>query len=184
MSRVAMIEKPQAPLLARRFFERGDPGPIVTALAHVPELLETTAPFLGSIYGPSHLSPRLKEIVVLRTSGLLGCHYCIETHTVVALDSGLSREETLALRNEATIEGRFTDERELALLAWVDCVALGPGCPDEKMVSELKARFSDAEVVEITMVCAATVMLNRFCTTLALPTSPATLARLSEEGLS
>jgi AhpD family alkylhydroperoxidase len=183
MSRVAMIEKPQAPLLAKRFFERGDPGAIVATLAHVPELLETTAPFLGSIYGPSALSPRLKEIVVLRTSALLRCRYCIETHTVIALDSGLSREEVLHLLDEKADGRHFDDDRERALLEWVERVALEPGSPPDEVAAQLKAHFSDAEIVEITMVGAATLMLNRFCTPLGLPTSPQTLARLSEEGL-
>jgi AhpD family alkylhydroperoxidase len=183
MNRVALLEKSQAPLLTRRFFERGDPGAIVSTLAHVPELLETTAPFLGSIYGPSALPPRLKEIIVLRTSGLQKCRYCIETHTVVALDSGLSRDEVLHLRDEKEIGDLFDDERERALLAWVERVALGPGMPPEDVAAELKAHFSDAEIVEITMVAAATLMLTRFCTPLGLPTSTATLARLTEEGL-
>jgi len=183
MQRVALMEKSQAPLLARRFFDRGDPGAIVATLAHVPELLETTAPFLGSIYGPSALPPRLKEIVVLRTSGLQKCRYCIETHSVVALDSGLNRQEVLYLRDERDIGDLFDDERERALLAWVELVALGPGEPSENVAAKLKAHFSDAEIVEITMVSAATLMLNRFCTPLGLPTSAATLNRLSEEGL-
>jgi AhpD family alkylhydroperoxidase len=183
MNRVAMIDKSQAPLLARRFFERGDPGAIVATLAHVPELLETTAPFLGSIYGPSALPPRLKEIIVLRTSGLQKCRYCIETHTVVALDSGLSRDEVLHLRDEREIGDLFDGDRERALLAWVDCVALGPETPPEDVAAELQAQFSDPEIVEITMVAAATLMLNRFCTPLGLPTSTPTLERLSKEGL-
>ena len=183
MSRVAIIEKSQAPILAKRFFERGDPGAIVATLAHVPELLETTAPFLGSIYGPSALPPRLKEIVVLRTSALEKCRYCIQTHTVVALDSGLSRDEVLHLRDERDIDGLFNDGGERALLAWVESVALGPGVPPEALAVDLKAHFSEAQIVEITMVAAATLMLNRFCTPLGLPTSAGTLARLSEEGL-
>ena len=28
------------------------------------------------------------------------CRYCVDTHTAVALDSGLSREEVRALRGE------------------------------------------------------------------------------------
>jgi hypothetical protein len=37
---VRLIEADQAPLLARRHYAGGDPGPLVGALAHVPELLE------------------------------------------------------------------------------------------------------------------------------------------------
>jgi alkylhydroperoxidase family enzyme len=47
----------------------------------------------------------------------------------------------------------------------------------------MRAHHSEAEVVELTLLCAATMMLNRYCSALELPTSPATLQRLATEGL-
>ena len=61
---VALVEADQAPLLARPYFAAGDPGPIIAALAQVPEMLEATAPFLGRVLGPSCLPARTKEIVI------------------------------------------------------------------------------------------------------------------------
>jgi AhpD family alkylhydroperoxidase len=183
MSQVAIIEAPQAPLLARGFYRGGDPGAIVATLAHVPEMLETTMPFLSSVLGPSSLAPRLKEIVILRTSSLLQCRYCIQSHSVTALDTGLSRDDVLALRGELPIDSCFSDSREQAVLAWTDCVARGRGTVPEPVTGQLALHLSDAEVVEITLIAATTVMLNRYCTSLSLPSAPATVARLSEEGL-
>jgi AhpD family alkylhydroperoxidase len=183
MSRVAIIDAPQAPLLARRFYQGGDPGAIVATLAHVPEMLEAAMPFLTAVLGPSSLSPRLKEIVILRTSSLLQCRYCIQSHSVTALDTGLSRDEVLALRGTLPLDTYFSDEREQALLEWIDCVARGRGIVPAPVTAQLALRFSDAEVVEITLVAATTIMLNRYCTSLSLPSAPATVARLSQEGL-
>jgi AhpD family alkylhydroperoxidase len=183
MSRIAIIDEPQAPLLARRFYRSGDPGAIVATLAHVPEMLEAAMPFLAAVLGPSSLAPRLKEIIILRTSSLLGCRYCIQSHSATALDCGLSRDDVLALRGVLPLDDCFSDARERAMLAWIECVATG--C--EEMPDDVRARlglhFSDAEVVEITLVAATTIMLNRYCTSLSLPSAPATLARLSDEGL-
>lgn len=181
MSRVVIIEAPQAPLLARRFYRGGDPGALVATLAHVPEMLEAAMPFLAAVLGPSSLAPRLKEIVILRTSSLLQCRYCIQSHSVTALDTGLSRDDVLALRDELPLDRCFSDAREQALLEWIDCVASGRGIAPEP--AQLALHFSDAEVVEITLVAATTIMLNRYCTSLSLPSAPATVARLSEEGL-
>ncbi len=44
---VALITAAGAPLLAWPSFAGGDPGPIVAALAQVPEMLEVAVPFLG-----------------------------------------------------------------------------------------------------------------------------------------
>jgi len=74
----------------------GDPGPIVAALAQVPELLQVAVPFIGAALGPSGIDWRSKEIVIVRTSALAGGHYCVAAHTVVALDAGLDRRRDRA----------------------------------------------------------------------------------------
>src|SRR5680860_974926 len=96
---IDLIDSSQAPLLARPYYQDSDPGPIVAALAHVPEVLDSAMPFLAAMYGPSALPARLKEVVVVRTSAHHECRYCIESHSVVALDAGLSRLEILGLRD-------------------------------------------------------------------------------------
>jgi AhpD family alkylhydroperoxidase len=183
MSRVPLVEQSQAPLPVRAFYSKRDPGPITKSLAHVPELLTATAPFLGAIYGESAVALRLKEIVVLRTSARLNCRYCVQAHTVVARDAGLSRAEVLALRDEVGTPDSFSDPRERALLQWADVLATGNGPVSEEVAAELQAHFSPAEIVELTLVAGATIMLNRYCTALDLPTSAGTLERLAAEGL-
>lgn len=56
MSRISLIEESQAPLSARPFYANGDPGPIISSFAHVPELLGAAAPFIGAAFGPSSIS--------------------------------------------------------------------------------------------------------------------------------
>jgi hypothetical protein len=60
---IALVNAAEAPLLAQPYFSGGDPGPIVAALAHVPEMLEVTLPFLGAVLGPSAIDLRTKEVV-------------------------------------------------------------------------------------------------------------------------
>ncbi len=181
-SLVALVSAAQAPLLARPFFADGDPGPIVAALAQVPELLEATAPFLGAVLGPSALSTRTKEIVVLRTSARASCRYCVEAHTVVARDAGLSVSEVRALRGELETSAIFDDPAERAVIGWCDAlVGTGPVGPRSK--TALRGCFADHEVVELTLLVTTTLLLNRFCTALDLPTSADVLARLAAEGL-
>ncbi len=180
---VELLEREQAPVLARPFFGDGPASPITGSLAQVPELLGPTMPFLGAVLGPSWISVRDKEIVILRTSAVMGCRYCTEAHTVVALDSGLSRDEVRALRGELPLDAAFADARERLLLEWVDAVALGRGPVDRDLQARAAAVFGDHGLVELTVTITATLMLNRYCSALGLPTSPATLARLAEEGL-
>jgi len=172
----------QAPLLARPYFAGGDPGPITAALAHVPEMLEVTAAFLGAVLGPSGIDVRTKEIVILRTSARASCRYCVEAHTVAARDAGLSVHEVRSLRGETGAASPFTDRRELAAIAWCDAL-VATGSVEAEAKSQISAAFADHEVVELTLLVTTTLLLNRFCTALDLPTSPGVLARLTAEGL-
>lgn len=179
--RVALVDVADAPLLARDLFASGDPGPIVASLAQVPELLGPTLPFLGAVLGPSWIALRDKEIVILRTSAVMGCRYCTEAHTVVALDSGLTRDEVRGLRGELPLTDALPDEADRALVAWCDAVAHGVESDLARARAALTA--DDARVVELTLLVSTTVLLNRYATALALPTSPGVRDRLLREGL-
>lgn len=179
---VALLGAADAPLLARPFYAGGDPGPIVASLAHVPELLELALPFIGATLGPSSISFRTKEIVILRTSVLLGCRFCVASHTPVALDSGLTHAEVHALRNEAPIDEAFTSTRDRLLIAWTDAVSGNTAVPDA-LTDALRASFEDHEIVELTLLVGCTLLLNRYATALRLPVGEATIQRLDAEGM-
>ncbi len=174
----------QAPLLVRSYFDGGDPGPITATLAHVPELCDVAMPFLSMVLSASAISFRLKEIVIVRTSVVAGCRYCIDSHTPVAVDAGLSIDEVRALRNESgfTIDAAFDSPAERALLAWTDAVAGGKGAVEASLGEALAVHFREFEIVELTTLAAATVMLNRFASSLGLPVSAATQSRLAAQG--
>ena len=103
MAKVELVSGDRAPLLARPYYESGDPGPNAAALANVPELMDAALPFIGAIFGPISVGPRLQEIVVLRVSAVNGCRYCIETHTRGARRLGFDPQELAALRGEGPI---------------------------------------------------------------------------------
>ena len=179
---VDLVAREQAPPLARRFYGEGPPSPITASLAQVPELLEVALPFVGAALGPGSLGERGKEIAVLRTSALLECRYCVQTHTAVALDAGLTSDAVRALRGEHDLEAAFPDPRERLMIEWIDVVALGRGEPGGELQERASRAFEDHTLVELTLAVGATLMLNRYCTALGLPTSAGTLARLAEEG--
>jgi len=180
---VSLVSREQAPLLARPFYGDGRPSPITASLAHVPELLEVTAPFVGRVLSPGVLDARATEIAIVRTSALLGCRYCVETHSVAALDAGLSRAEVLALRGKRPLEDAFSRPRERALIAYVDGVAAGRGPVAPEARAGVDDVLGEPGLVELTLLVGATMMLNRYCTALELPTGASTRERLATEGL-
>jgi len=183
--RVDLITGDRAPLTAARHWHDGiDPGPIVAALAHVPELLDAALPFIGQALGGSIADRRTAELVIVRASAMLACSYCTLTHGAVALDADVAPDEVRALCDPAPVSrAAFPGERDRALLAWVDAVATGRGDVPEEVSRDLAAHVDDALLVELTTMVGCTIFLNRFCTTLRLPASDATLARLAASGI-
>jgi AhpD family alkylhydroperoxidase len=179
VTRVDLISVDQAPLLARPFYrEDGSASPITRALAQVPELLDVTMPFIGVLFEAGSVDLRTKELVILRVSVVNRCRYCVATHTVAAWDAGLRQAETSALRGSAEGLG----ERDAALVAWCDAISR-PGEPvGDDVAAELRGHFGDHEIVELTLLAGATLMLNRFCTALELAPTEATVERLAAAG--
>ncbi|GAC1441519.1 MAG: hypothetical protein NVS2B8_02570 [Vulcanimicrobiaceae bacterium] len=178
MANVKLMTVESAPLTTKAYFGSGDVSPIVAALAQVPEFLTATVPMLGTVLGDSSIPERWKEIVVLRASAKNGCRYCIDAHTVVAREAGLTAAETASLRLEVAYPQTF-DARERAIADFTDALCDRPA----DAVAYLRPFFEDYQIVELVTVGSLTIMLNKFATSLGLPTSAATTAFLREEGL-
>jgi AhpD family alkylhydroperoxidase len=179
--RVRLVEPDDAPLLARPYYAAdGETSPIVRALAQVPELLPATMPFVAQVLGASALSLRTKELIVLRVSQQAGCTYCVGAHRVAAADAGVEAREDAALRGHLPLEDAFRGE-DLELLRLCDAIA-APGDVDDGIADPVRRRLGEHGLVEVVMVAAATLMLNRFCTTLRLPLTAATADRLRRLG--
>jgi AhpD family alkylhydroperoxidase len=181
--RVRLLDGTTAPLTARASFGAGDPGALTASLAHVPELLEVASPFFGRALGGVTVDQRTAEIVIVRTSAALACRYCTLTHAAVALGAGLSATEVRALCRPGGSDHPFDDPRERALIAWVDEVSAGRGDVDDEVFDALRPWTDDATLVELTTMVGCTVLLNRYCSTLRLPVSPRSLARIAAAGL-
>ena len=183
MSRTQLLDAAQAPITAQQYFAGGDPGPIVAALATVPELLGPTLNFVGAALGPGSVAVRSKELAILRTSVLQGCRYCVHAHSAVALDVGLSVDEIRGLRGDVALEDAFPEAAERALIGWIDALAGATGpIPDEVWIAA-RDHWPEHALVELTVTVGATLLLNRLATGLDLPTSDDVVSRLRVAGL-
>jgi alkylhydroperoxidase family enzyme len=95
----------------------------------------------------------------------------------------LSKDEVKALQGHGDVTKAFPNEREKVLIRWTDAVALGPQEVRNDLKKEFKKHFSEAKLVELTMLVGATIMLNRYATALELPVAATHLEFLKNEGL-
>ena len=98
----------------------------------------------------SKLEPPLIELVKMRASQINGCAYCIDMHSKDARAEGESEQRLYAL--SAWRETSFFTERERTALAWTEAITLiTDGHVPDAVYEEAKQRFSDEELVNLTM---------------------------------
>ena len=108
----------------------------------------------------SGLEPRLLHLVKMRASQINGCAFCLHMHATEARRDGDS-EMRLYMLN-AWRESTLYTERERAALAWTAALTLvaETGAPDADYAM-LKAQFSEAEQVDLTLAIGAINVWNR-----------------------
>ncbi|HZR89909.1 MAG TPA: carboxymuconolactone decarboxylase family protein [Bradyrhizobium sp.] len=108
----------------------------------------------------SGLEQSLIELVKTRASQINGCAYCINMHTQDARKHG-ETEQRLYLLNAWREAPAYTD-RERAALAWTEAVTLiSDTHAPEDVYQEVRAHFSEAETVNLTMLIATINAWNR-----------------------
>jgi AhpD family alkylhydroperoxidase len=108
----------------------------------------------------SGLDHNLVLLVKLRASYINGCSYCVDMHTKDARASGETEQRLYAV--PVWRETPFFTPRERAALAWTESVTQisQTGVPDDAF-EEVRAEFSEAELVALTMAIVAINGWNR-----------------------
>ncbi len=110
------------------------------------------------------LEQSLLELVKTRASQINGCAYCLDMHTKDARAAGETEQRLYALA--AWRETPFFNERERAALAWTEAVTrVSEMHDDDALYAELRKRFSEKEIVDLTFAIVAINGWNR----LAIP---------------
>ncbi|MCP4616891.1 MAG: carboxymuconolactone decarboxylase family protein [Bradyrhizobium sp.] len=108
----------------------------------------------------SGLEKSLIELVKTRASQINGCAYCIYMHTADARKQGETEQRLYLL--DAWRESPLYTDRERAALAWTEALTLisETHAPDADYEA-MRAQFSEAEAVNLTMLIGAINAWNR-----------------------
>jgi AhpD family alkylhydroperoxidase len=108
----------------------------------------------------SGLEKSLIELVKTRASQINGCAFCINMHTQDARKNGETEQRLYLL--DAWRESPVYTDRERAALAWTEAVTLisETHAPDD-VYAEVRAQFSEAETVNLTLLIATINSWNR-----------------------
>ena len=133
------------------------PNPFFRAMAHRPEVLKNFPALYSAVIGPGSVDRRTKVLVYLACSYANTCPFCIASNLPGARKAGISEDEIRAVEagNDATFSpaerAAIAYARELTKTAHADSTR-----------EELRAHFSDEQIVEITLVIGISNLTNRF----------------------
>jgi AhpD family alkylhydroperoxidase len=127
--------------------------------------------FAQAVYEKTSLPPRLREIARLRVAVANGCPVCLNTRSPKAEAEGLDEagvQEVIACSIGAAPEIEGLTERERLAGEFADRFATDHHSIDDSLMNEIKAHFTEVEIIELTALCAMTVGNGRFMTVLGI----------------
>jgi uncharacterized peroxidase-related enzyme len=129
-------------------------------MAHRPEIFETIIAHMDAVLNTGTLSKALKELVIVRTSQINRCEYCLNSHTQLAHRYGWSEEQLADLANFRT----RTDfnEREKAALELAERETLDSNGIDDLFWASLRQHFEEGEIIELAAAIGLFNYFNRF----------------------
>ncbi len=140
--------------------QRGNVPNMFRTIAHRPEILQTMIAHFQAILNTGTVPLKLKELLIVRTSQMNDCEYCLASHTVLAKKLGWSQEQLDSL---ASFESRedFTPA-EKAALRLAEAMTNNAHPLPEAQFDELRSFFDEGEIVELMAAVGLFNYFNRF----------------------
>lgn len=144
--RAGLLTRAMYRIAKRRFGEVPEP---FTVTAHHRGLLIAGAVHETMLDRASKtLPPSVRELAVFWTARTVGCSWCVDFGAMLQRLDGLDIERLKEIDDYAT-SPRFSDD-ERAAIAYADAMTTDPHTVTDEQVVDLRARFGDAGVIELT----------------------------------
>ncbi|KUI32739.1 transposase [Mycobacterium sp. GA-2829] len=153
-TRIAPVPPDQASLLTRLLYRVAKrrfgevPEPFAVA-AHHPRLMLANVVHEGLLQSGSKTLPAsVRELAVFWTARTVGCSWCVDFGSMLQRLDGLDVDRLTDIDDYAT-SSRYTDD-ERAAIAYADAMTTDPHTVTDEQVADLRRRFGDAGVLELT----------------------------------
>ena len=165
MARVRDIGSAELPAEARAVYERfvAGYGPFrdqVAVFAHCPPAVTHLMGLLLDLRASGTVRRRYLELAIVAVSKLNECHYCVAHHKPMLMVEGLSSagaDSVLDYRDHPEF-----DDTDRLVVEYTVAVTNNPQRIGDALFARLRARFSEAEIVELTLRIALCGFFNRF----------------------
>jgi len=163
MARVKLIQKDEAPPEIKALYQQIEDNEarimnFYRVVANSPGVARSAIKLGNSLISRTELSPKLRELTIMRIAKLCDCEYEWVQHTPMALQSGLTQVQLDAIG--FWDESDAFSEEERAILSYVDEVEKNIRVPDN-IFQALRRYLDDRQIVELTLAIGWWGMLAR-----------------------
>ncbi len=153
MTRVRMLQNEEAPLESRELLEKIEKNGaevlnLYRTIAHSPSTLSSFLKLGNVLLDQTELSPKFRELAILRIAILMGSEYEWEQHVPIALEVGINQEQIDDIHEWP--ESDNFDKAEKAVLAYTDQVTLNIKASD-RVFRSIRKHLSERSIVELTI---------------------------------
>ncbi len=135
----------------------GAPVEMLRAMSLRPELLQGFAALSTAIYPGGVVERSVKELIILEVSRRNACQFCLESHLAIVRSLGISQLPLQMLDAPGSMSARERLAVQYARAAVADSNRI-----PEELFAQLRAAFTEPEIVEVTAVIGLISMLNLF----------------------
>ena len=175
MARVRSIPSSELPADLAAIYDRfaGSYGPFANqaaVFAHVPAALRHLMPMLMELRDAATLPKRYLELAIVVVSRLNECDYCVAHHKPFLAVEGISSDgidAVLEWQNHPELTDVDKLVIEYTIAAWTD-----PHKLRERLFDRLRSRFSEAQIVELTLRLTLCGFFNKFNDAMGIEEEP------------
>lgn len=140
--------------------QRGSVPNMFRTVAHRPEIFQTMIAHFEAILNTGTLTTKLKELVIIRTSQLNHCDYCLASHSRIGVKLGWTQDQLDHLAEYQT-RADFTPAEKAALQLAEQMTQNERPLSDDEL-AELCTHYSEGEIVELMAAIGLFNYFNRF----------------------
>ncbi|HUZ03796.1 MAG TPA: carboxymuconolactone decarboxylase family protein [Acidobacteriaceae bacterium] len=144
----------------RYLLTRGNVPNMFRTVAHRPEIFQTMIAHFEAILTTGTLTTKLKELVIIRTSQLNHCNYCLASHRRIGMKLGWSQEQLDNLAEYATRTDFSASEK--AALHLAEQMTRNEGAISDEEMARLREHYSEGEIIELMASIGLFNYFNRF----------------------
>jgi AhpD family alkylhydroperoxidase len=144
--------------------------------AHVPHLGKLLLPLpivLTREGAGAALPAATRALALVATSRENAAPYSLAHHAAMARTAGITAEKLSAIESGTAAVSPALEPLERATISWAGHVARNSAKDHDDAFEALRAHFGDAEIVELTALCAVANKMDRIHNALRLPLEPA-----------